>query len=468
MNNKVEACAARSWAYETFGAAELGDARRTARLVAMATRVTQRPAGTVTAVFSTSAEREGAFRFLENAAVGHEAVADAAFDATARACARQELVYVPLDGSSLTLSDRARKRQLGRIGNSVRQTRGLQVMNALAVDAAGVTVGVLDQQYWARDEPPKQRRTRDHKCFGQRYLERETRFWLQGLQRVEARLSQHAPDVKRWYQIDRGGDCWPLFRMAIERALLLTVRANHNRRVLLPDGRASLLQQTLNRAPVKGRFELDIAQRPGRAARKATIVVRACTVAINARVTKHRRERFTLNAVLAQEQSSRKDRLRWTLLTTANVDTFEQARAVIDGYALRWRIEDFHRAWKSGVCNVEDNQLHSQLTILKWATLLAAVAARANRLAQLVRTSPQLPATSEFTEYEIEAAFLYLKRTRDPDKPLLLRDVIDLIADIGGFAHKYSARRPGPIVIGRGLQTVQALAVGLKNLAEMR
>jgi hypothetical protein len=341
-------------------------------------------------------------------------------------------------------------------------------MNALAVDAAGVTVGVLDQQYWARDQPPKRRRARDNKCFGQRYLERETRFWLQGLERVDARLSRQAPDIVRWYQLDRGADCWPVVKMAVERRFLLTVRANHNRRVLLPDGRASLLNETLKRAPIKGRFELDIAQRPDRAARKATIVVRACSVVIHARVTKHRREAIRLNAVLAEEQRGCKDRLRWLLLTTASIETLSDARAVIDGYAMRWRIEDFHRAWKSGVCNVENNQLRSQLTILKWATLLATVAARANRLAQLAKTSPELPASSEFTEYEIEAAFLYLKRKRDREKPLAIRDVIDLIADIGGFAGKYSGRTPGPTVLGRGLQTVHALATGLKNLAEMR
>lgn len=462
-----ETLEARAWAEQTYGAAELGDVRRRARLVAMAARVAERPAGTVTEVFPRSAEREGAFRLLENPAVAAHAVAAAATGATARQCRQHSLIYVPVDGSSLTLSDRARSRQLGRIGNSCRQARGLQVMSALAVDAAGVTIGILDQQWWARDYPPKQRRGSDLKCRGNKHLERETRFWLQALVHADEQLDEHAKGVRRWYQLDRGADCWPVFKLAIERSLLISIRSAHDRRVVLPDGRVTRLRQHLRGQPVLGHYELDIAQRPDRPARRARISVRACTVEISARIGSKRRQGFRLNVVLAQEEGSRDDRLCWTLLTTAAVDDFLQARAVIDGYTMRWRVEEFHRAWKSGLCNVEDNQLHTQATILKWATILATVAARALRLAQLVRTSPDLPASVEFTEYEIDAAFLFLKRKRDPNKQVLLREVIDLIADIGGFANKYSGRLPGPTVIGRGLERVQALAIGLKNLREM-
>jgi hypothetical protein len=465
---KEQLCEASDWANKTFGSAELGDARRRLRLVAMATRVAQRPAGTVTAVFPTSAEREGAFRFLENPAIDERAVADAAFTATARACEHERLIYVPLDGSSLTLSDRAGRRELGRVGNSVRQNRGLQVMTALGVNSEGVTIGVLDQQFWARVKAPKKRRERDRKCWGNRYLERETRFWLQGLVRTDERLARHAPHVVRWYQLDRGADCWPVFKTAIDHGLRLTVRAAYNRRIVLPDGRPSYLQDALKEAPVLGAFDLDVTASSTRIARKARIVVRACSVVIHARVTKHRRESFRMQAVLAEEQSPREDRLRWMLLTMAPVENFAQARAVVDGYAMRWRIEEFHRSWKSGVCNVEDSQLHRQSTILKWVTLLAAVAARANRLAQLNRASPNLPASSEFTESEIDAAFLYLERKRNRSKQLVLRDVVNLIADIGGFANKYSGKLPGPIVLGRGLQTIESLARGLENLAKMR
>jgi hypothetical protein len=96
------------------------------------------------------------------------------------------------------------------------------------------------------------------------------------------------------------------------------------------------------------------------------------------------------------------------------------------------------------------------------------VAARALRLSYLLRNSPDLPASTEFTEFEVEATFVYLKRPRDRGKEPTLRQVIEMIAEIGGFAHKYSGKFAGPTVIGRGLERVQVLARGLENLRQMR
>ncbi len=57
------------WAQEEFGAALLGDVRRTRRVVQMAARAAASPSGKVSAVFEKSKEREGAYDFLESAQV---------------------------------------------------------------------------------------------------------------------------------------------------------------------------------------------------------------------------------------------------------------------------------------------------------------------------------------------------------------------------------------------------------------
>src|SRR5262249_38313011 len=56
----------RAWAIESFGHAELGDERRTRRLVGMARRAARSPAGRVTEVFCQPAERQAAYDFLEH------------------------------------------------------------------------------------------------------------------------------------------------------------------------------------------------------------------------------------------------------------------------------------------------------------------------------------------------------------------------------------------------------------------
>src|SRR5260221_4933198 len=233
-----------TWAAETFGAAALGDLRRTQRLVAMAARAAETPRGTVTGVFPTSAEREGAFRFLENTAVSHTAVSEAAMEASAARCRAESLAYVAVDGTSLTLTDRAEKRQLGRVGSG-HPNRGLQVMSALAVDVNGAAIGLLDQRWWAREQPKKVRRGDDLKCRSWNFSNRETRYWLEAVTNVEKRLNDASPGTAAWYQFDRGADCWPLFRLAIEQKLLVTIRPVHDRRIIRNDGRIAYLHATV-------------------------------------------------------------------------------------------------------------------------------------------------------------------------------------------------------------------------------
>jgi hypothetical protein len=456
------------WARESFGDARLGDGRRTERLVSMAEAAARLPAGKVTQVFASSAEREGAFRLLENDAVSARQVAKALFDATAKSCAEEPFVYVAVDGTSLTFSDQAKKRELGRVGPRF-YSRGLHVMNALAIDEKGAAKGLVEQCWWART-----RRVRDKKikCVGNTHLKKESRFWLDALSLCEERMRALAPKSRAWYQLDRGADCWLVVKLALKKKLLITVRSVHDRLLLVPDGSKGYLRDTLNAQRIAGHYSIEVPARPGRAARSARIAVRACPIVIQARIgLSNRRELFAFNAVLAEEIGyTGKDPIHWVLLTTAPVKTFAEARAVVFGYAMRWRIEDFHRVWKRGLCNVEDSQLQGRNALVKWATILAAVATRALRVANLIRTTPDIPATDEFTELEIDAAFLFAKKKRDRRRKLTLSEVVDIIADIGGFANKYSKTHnlPGPTVLARGLERVRIVALALQNMEDLR
>jgi len=455
-----------AWARETFGHADLGDARRVHRLISIAKAAESRPAGTVTSVFADDAEREGAFRFLESEHVQAAKVASAIFTATARKCANESYIFVPIDGTSLTLTDRVGNRELGRVGSGKALTRGLHFMSALAVDAEGVPIGLLDQVAWAREQPPKAKK---RKCNRGDFREKETRYWVDALGRIQELLTTEASGVMPWFQLDRGADCWPVLKTSIEMSMLVTVRAVHDRRLVAEPGRPDYLHDRLERQPVLGRYEIEVPATPKRDARIAKMSVRACTVTLDLRVSRKRHEQVTLQAVLAQETGAPKgeEGLRWLLLTTHPATTFEEARAVIDGYTQRWRIEEFHRAWKRGVCNVEKTQLHSREAILKWSTILAAVATRAVRLAYLVRTTPEVLASSEFSPHEIDAAFVLCKRKRDRRKQVTLREMMDMVAQQGGFAGKYSGRPAGPTVLARGLLRIEVLAEGLQNMDEM-
>jgi hypothetical protein len=92
--------AAREWAYEEFGHAELGDVRRTDRIVRMAAALAEQPGGKVLDVFRSSAEQQAAYDLLANPHVRQEAMLAATEAATVRRCASAPWVHVVVDGTS--------------------------------------------------------------------------------------------------------------------------------------------------------------------------------------------------------------------------------------------------------------------------------------------------------------------------------------------------------------------------------
>lgn len=443
----------RTWAREEFGKAELGDARRTRRLVRIAAAFAERPSGLVTRVMQRADEREGAFRFIENDQVEVDAIAHASHLATARRLVDEPEITVPLDQASLTITDRVGKPGFGRVGPSAEAGRGFQVMTALAVGPDGATEGILGQQWWAREEKSPEYR-RDKRPPEQR----ESDLWRRTLLQAEQALAAASPGTRAWYQLDRGADSAAVLTLAVDNELRLTVRSAYNR--ALGDGRH--LHTSMRRRRLLGTYSLHLPKTPKRSARSAKIALRAAPVELKINDPKGRLLRTVqLWSVHVRERRPPHSQqgLEWWLLTTKPTKTFDDALLVVRNYTMRWRIEEFHRAWKSGVCDIESSQLRSSDTFKRWATISAAVAARAERLKLAARTEPDRPATDELSRDEIDAAILLSPhRGYSRGAELTLEQAVRLIADLGGYTGKSSGGPPGTRVIQRGLEQVLAAA----------
>src|SRR5260221_12236167 len=137
----------RRWAWEEFGRAELGDVRRRSRLLAMAETAARSPSGLVSEVFEVAAERQGAYDFLESAHVGAEALVDTVGGSCAQRSYGESFVYVPIDGSSLTIVDHANSKGFGHVGTYTQGLRGLNVETASAVGPAGTPHGAAHLEW---------------------------------------------------------------------------------------------------------------------------------------------------------------------------------------------------------------------------------------------------------------------------------------------------------------------------------
>ena len=347
---------ARTWAEEEFGHARIGDLRRKRRLVKVARQVAERPGGQITYVFRDSATREGAFRLVENDAVEIRSVALASHEACAGRAKGLEHVFVPIDGSSLNITDDEQKKGTEIVGSRRVEARGFQVMTAIAVAPDGTPLGLCGAKLLvARSAVKKQRRIggRDRRPVG----DKETSRWIEVMNQVrEVFPGDKGP--RPWFQADRGGDAWPVILDGLEPGQLFTVRATHNRRLKLDSSERSYLWPTLEEQPVLGHHELNLPASGGRRARRATIELRACEVTLDFLVGSKRRDFASMFAVLAQETPETAppgERIEWLLLTSYPIRTEQDARTVLFGYSQRWRIRRIPPALEvRHACRVED------------------------------------------------------------------------------------------------------------------
>lgn len=455
-----------SWSKSEFGHAQLGNSARTKRLVSMSGQAANRPAGKVTEIFITGAAKEGAYKFIENEAIKETAVARAAHIACARRCAEYPFVFVPVDGSSLTIKDGDQAKGLGPIGDGKTKANGLGVMSAIAVLPDGTPVGICGQSYWARARmkvklTEAERRKRP-------IIEKETYHWFETIQQTQMVFQETSDSCIPWYQLDRGGDFHEMLSWAEERKARITIRASQNRRIINEETQS--IWKALATKPLLGSYQLNVIQGPHRQARVAHMEVRGCQVQLKLRHAWTSKIRLcTLHAVLVSEIGTvptAEKPIEWLLLTNYEISNFDDACLVIFGYTQRWRIEEFHKTWKS-TCGVEDSQLRDAGRIKLMAIILASVAMRIERLKYLARTKPDLPATVEFNRYEIDAVILQRKpkgylRGSTPTIGLL----VGWVADLGGYTGKSSGGPPGSIVIGRGLRYIQGAVDVLKTLGK--
>lgn len=468
MNDGSEAAA---WAVKEFGSTDLGDRRRTARLVSIVASATRSPAGTVTAVFDDDAARQGAYDFLESPHVTAEALERGVGEAAARRCGQEGSVFVAVDGSSLTFVDRTGERGLGAVGTYSAGASGLKVISALAISDGGVPLGVVRQVTWRR---PAERPTNRRPAAKRPVAKKETRHWLDAVKDSAARMAAASSTTRVTYLVDREGDSAAMLTTLAATTHGFIVRGNWDREVAAEDGRRWKIRNLFAYRAALGAYDLELSARPGRTARTARVELQAAPIVLTVKdPTSHKVVEINLTAVRARETGvvpAGQERVDWLLLSTLPARSESEARAIVTAYTYRWRIEEFHRAWKSGRCNVEDSQLRSMEALQKWALVLATVAVRIERLKLLSRSTPDAPATEAFSDSEIHAIIILKRRTGRaiPDRVPTLAQATIWLAELGGYTGKSSGGPPGTVTLARGLMRVRSAAEAIEALLNER
>lgn len=454
---------AKNWACDIARCSEFGDVRRSDRFRRMLQHAAERPAGRLSSVFTDAAELQAAYDFVEGA-VAPAAIVEAVASATLHAAQDEEFIYAIIDGTSLSLTDRAKAKGFGSVGKRSLPTSGLKIIDAIGVASDGTPIGLLDLQSWARGPKKAISRAKSRKSMAS-----EVRHWVDAIDLVAARALRTG--VVPWIVIDREGDCSAILLAAKRAGGFFTIRASQYKRLCTDGKKPGSLLACMGRRPVLGTHFVAVPKGPKRRERIAALDIRVGRVTLSLPdYANGTRIPFETNVVWARERRAPRgeERLDWMLFTNRPVDTYADAIAILESYCHRWRVEDFHRTWKRGRCRIEETQLRARDHVIRWATMLAAVAMRVERLKHLARTTPDEPATVELRPIEIDALKAakrtqFMKRTETvPDDIPTIATAVFWIAQYGGFQGK-SAESAGSVTIGRGLERLLVFARGFEQ-----
>ena len=149
--------------------------------------------------------------------------------------------------------------------------------------------------------------------------------------------------------------------------------------------------------------------------------------------------------------------LKWLLLTTIEIHSFEQAVEILSWYCIRWGIEVYHRTLKSG-CKIEERQLGNADRIEACLAIDMVIAWRIYHLTKLGREIPNVPCTVFFEEAEWKALVAYkTKNPIPPKKTPTLREAMRMVASMGGFLGRKSDGEPGTKSLWIGLQHLDVM-----------
>lgn len=448
------------WAEVETDRANLPDARLKRRLTRVLERLSAQPTESIPAASGTWADTKAAYRLFDNDRVDAVDILDGHSRATLRRIAGEPVVLLVQDTTFLSDIRDLQGRGVGTLRLTKRAEHLLHP--SIAFSESRVNLGVLGHHFWQRPE------TRTGRQRAVRSLEaKESYRWLLGYEMACAAQALH-PDTLVVNVADREGDIYEWFlagecTQAIPDRAGYLIRAKCNRRVVQSANRS--LWETLAQASVLGQTRVSITQRPGRRARVATLSVRSRTVTFHrTRCQGRPAVPVTVTAVYAQEAQppAGETALEWMLLTNLPVEHFAAAQRLIGWYQARWEIEVYFRILKQG-CRIEDLRLETTRRLERCIAVYLIVAWRLHYLTRIARSRATVPCTPTFSLAEWQTIYVLQKKHPPPTTPPSLREIVRLLAQLGGFLARKGDGEPGPETLWRGFkvlrQSMQALEI---------
>jgi Transposase DNA-binding/Transposase Tn5 dimerisation domain len=438
-NGAVSACAD----------ADLGDVRRTTRLVELAGVLAQHPTAAFPEACGEGARRTAADRGLANAALAPQDCRASHLAATSRRLHHVPLVLAGQETTAVDWTSHLATQGLGPLGHTARQ--GRLVHRTLACTPERVPLGLVAHHGWARDPEAVGQRTRRQPLP---IRQQASQPWLTSLEAV-GRAHEGWPQTRLVSGGDRAAEVDDLLAAERPAGVAWVLRAAWDRAVRAPERD---VWATVEAPPVVEPLRWQVPRRGPPPGRDATLALRCCPW--TRRPPRHRpAEGWPAVALWAVQVRAIAppdgvEPIEWRLLTTVAVPTGADAIERVEWYACRGGLEVWPRMLTSGG-RIEARPLATgerwprcvmRSSLMAWRGLYATLLARA---------VPAMPCRVlvAIAAWPALSCAIHHGPT-PPERPPSLGQAVRWMAPLGGCVGRRRRDQPGAETLWRGCQHV--------------
>lgn len=414
------------------------------------------------------ASTKAAYRFFANERVEEGEILSGHFAATRDRFGRSEGPILLIQDTTEFIYKRERPRDVGftKAINSGRDKSGrlrhhtlcgMLMHSSLAVTTDGLPLGLSAVKFWTRKKFKGTAQLKKKINPTRVPIEKkESVRWLDNLRQSIDLLG----DPGRCIHVgDRESDIYELFCLTQELGTHFLVRTCVDR--LAGDGGHTIAVEMEEQA-VRGLHHVEIRNEKGDLI-KVSLELRFKRIQVQPPIGKQKRyPPLSLTVIHASERNAPKGRkpLEWKLMTDLPVRTRGEAIEKIDWYAMRWKIEVFHKVLKSG-CKAEESKLRTAERLANLMAVFCILSWRVLWLTMLNRSAPEVPPETALTSNEICLLDHLVSDTGNRRcRPGTLSFYLTKLARLGGYLGRASDPPPGNVVIWRGLARLTDIELG--------
>ena len=287
--------------------------------------------------------------------------------------------------------------------------------------------------------------------------EKESIRWLDNLTQSTTLLAE----PQRCVHIgDHESDIYELFCAAHEAGTHFLLRTCVDR--LAGDGTHTIAAE-MDEVRCKELHRVEVRDRQGKLS-EAVLELKYRRIRVRPPIGKQRRYPDLILTVLhATERATPRgrDKIDWKLITDLPVGSRAEAVEKLQWYALRWKIEVFHKILKSG-CKAEVSKLRTAVRLVNLLATFCVLSWRIFWLTMVNRSAPDASPALVFRPLEIQLLNQLVKdnsSNKHPHRPSVSH-YLTRLAQLGGYLARASDPPPGNAVIWRGMSRLIDIELG--------